>query len=331
MKEKEQQKKTHHKPKENSFKKISQRKILSFWRVCSYGLESFVRNSWLSVAATAVMIITLMIILSACVIQSISTSTIEQLRKKVDMSIYLSPDTDKVAVNSILVELKKLKTVVSVKFISSDAARQQIAKENAGSVAILEAIKEATNKTPATVKVVIKDINDTSELQNFVNTNSVIKDHISTDYKPSFAGERKQSIQVIGQAVSFTQKAAIAAGTLFVVISSLIIFNTIQMAIFNRKEEIQMMKLIGANISFIRGPFLIESIFYGVIAAVIASGLGIFFLTQSRDILSKYLYVDPTIDFVMAYALPVTLCMMLLGSVIGVISSLLATRRYLKI
>lgn len=330
MKEKDK-KPNHHKKEGNTIKRRFNRRLLAHWRVWRYGMESFFRNSWLSVAATAVMAITLMIIFSAFVIQGISNNTIDQLRQKVDMSIYLQPSTSEKEIETIISDISKLKSVKSTKYVSSAMAREQIAKENADNATILEALKEATNKTPTTIKVVIEDINNTSELEDYVNNNELVKKHISADYKPSFAGDRRQSIQAIGRAVGFAQKAAVAAGTLFVVISSLIIFNTIQMAIFNRKEEIQMMKLIGADKSFIRGPFLVESIFYGVIAAVIATGLSIFALFQIRPTLEKYFYLEPTIVFVTTYALPITFCMIVAGAIIGVTSSLLATRRYLKI
>lgn len=319
------------KPKDKQPKKRTNRRLLSFYRVCRYGMENFFRNSWLSVAATAVMVITLLIIFSSFIIQSVSSSTVDQLRDKVDISIYLKPETDQATADNVIAELKKLDSVKSVSYVSSADAREQIAQENSSNSAVLEAIKEATNKTPATVKVVVKDINDTSELEKAVTENTVIKDNLSPDYKPSFAGDRRQSIKSIGSAVGFAQKAAIGASILFVVISSLIIFNTIQMAIFNRKDEIQMMKLIGAGKGFIRGPFLIESVFYGIIAAVIASGLGMFILYQVKGVLSSYFYVDPTIDFVTTYAVLITLVMMVIGSIIGIISSYLATRRYLKL
>jgi len=112
----------------------------------------------------------------------------------------------------------------------------------------------------------------------------------------------------------------------------LIIFNTIRMAIFNRKEEIQMMKLIGADKSFIRGPFVVEAIVYGFIAAIIATGLGVALLYGSAETLKSYqISVQPTIDIVTFYIGFVLLGMILTGAIIGVISSLLATRRYLKL
>jgi len=318
--------------KEVAKQKRKNRRLLTFYRVIGYGTDSFIRNSWLSVAATAVMTITLLIIFTTFVAQNILNDTIRDLRDKVDMSIYLKTDTTDKVGDDLINELEKLASVRSVTYISAEDARQQIIDKNKDNNDVLEAIKEATNKNPATLRVVVENINDTSELQGFVDNNQLLKEHINPDYKPSFAGERRNTIESIGRAVSFAQKLGIAAGMVFVIISSLIIFNTIRMAIFNRKEEIQMMKLIGANKSFIRGPFLVESIIYGVIAAIIADGLGIWAVYSIANTLSSYqITIQPTVELVSVYAVFVLGGMILIGSIIGIISSLLATHRYLKI
>ena len=117
------------------------------------------------------------------------------------------------------------------------------------------------------------------------------------------------------------------------VISSLIVFNTIRMAIFNRKSEIEMMKLIGADKSFIRGPFLVEAMAYGCIAAIIATGVGAgVFTAMISDKLQAYgIAAAATSQFLINNLAFVLLGMMLLGSLIGIVSSTLATRRYLKL
>jgi cell division transport system permease protein len=284
------------------------------------------------VAATAVMTITLLIIFTTFVAQNILTNTIGDLRNKVDMSIYLKTETTDQQGEDLKNELLKLSSVKKVTFISAAEAKAKIIDENKDNNDVLDAIKEATNKNPATLRVVIQNIEDPSELQEFVDNNVMVKEYLNPDYPPSFAGDRRNTIESIGNAVNFAQKLGIAAGAVFVVISSLIIFNTIRMAIFNRKEEIQMMKLIGADKSFIRGPFIIESIMYGFIAALIADGLGIWGLYSVADKLSSYqITVTPTTELVTIYAAPVLLGMILIGSIIGIISSLLATHKYLKL
>lgn len=312
--------------------KRNRRRLLTFWRVIRYGTDSFIRNSWLSVAATAVMTITLLIIFSTFIMQNVVTDTIGELRNKVDMSIYLKTDTPDKIGTDLIAELKKLSSVRSVTFINAKEARAQTAKGNSNDPKVLEAINEATNKLPATLRVVVNDINNTSQLQKFVDENTLLKKYLNPDYKPSFAGERRKTIESIGRAVSFAQKVGIVAGSVFVIISSLIIFNTIRMAIFNRREEIQMMKLIGADQSFIRGPFIVEAIIYGFIAAFIATGLGMWALyASSKTLLSYQISIQPTINLMTNFVALVLLCMIGIGAVIGIISSLLATRRYLKL
>ncbi len=116
-----------------------------------------------------------------------------------------------------------------------------------------------------------------------------------------------------------------------ITISSLVVFNTIRMAIFNRKRN-SMMKLIGADKGFIRGPFIVEAIVYGFIAAVIAMGLGVSGLMLSRVKLETYgIQIESTMHIIIAYAPFVLLGLIVIGAIIGIISSLLATRRYLKI
>lgn len=312
--------------------KKSRRKWLTFVRMCRYGINNFSRNTWLTIAATAVMTITLLIIFTAVAARSILIETVGELRDKVDMSIYLKTETTDDQADVIITDLKKLSSVRSVSFISAAEAREIIAQENKNDIQYLDALKEATNKNPGILRIKIQDINDTTQLSTFVDTNDNLKKYISPSIAPSFAGERKASIEAIGRAVGFAEQVGIIASLIFVSISSLIIFNTIRMAIFNRKEEIQMMKLIGADKSFIRGPFVVEAIVYGFIAAIIATGLGVALLYGSAETLKSYqISVQPTIDIVTFYIGFVLLGMILTGAIIGVISSLLATRRYLKL
>jgi cell division transport system permease protein len=312
--------------------KQNRRKWLTFVRMCRYGINNFSRNAWLTIAATAVMTITLLIIFIAVASRTVLTGTVNQLTDKVDMSIYLKTDTTDKQANELVQSITKLSSVRSVTYVSAAEARDQIAQANKNDVKYLEAIKEATNLNPAILRVIVKDINDTSQLSDFVANNQLLKDTLDTARPPSFAGERKASIATIGRAINFAQQVGVAASLIFVAISSLIIFNTIRMAIFNRKEEIQMMKLIGADQSFIRGPFIVEAIVYGFIAAVLASVIGYGLLFASAPTLASYqIAIQPTIDFATFYMAFVVLAMIATGALIGVISSLLATRRYLKL
>lgn len=312
--------------------KHARRQWVTFWRMCRYGINNFTRNAWLTLAATAIMTITLLTIFAGVVSQKVFTDTVEQLRDEVKMSIYLSTGTEADEAEAVRQELESLESVISVGIESPEDARENFIEQSVDSPESLEAVKEATNQFPWTLSIKVENINDTSELSKFVDENETLAAVIDKNRDPSFEGDRRSAIETIGNAADFAQRASIIAIAVFVVISMLIIFNTIRMAIFNRREEIQMMKLIGAESSFIRGPFLVEAIVYGFFAALIASGIGYALVIFGEPTLtSAGISMSGTVTMLTLYAGFVLLGMILIGAFIGVVSSLLATRRYLKI
>lgn len=315
-----------------SQQKRHRRQWITFWRMCRYGVNNFTRNAWLTIAATAVMTITLFVVFVSVVAHNVLIDTVDQLRDKVTMSIYLKTDTEQDDVDAVVAEVRKLDSVTEVTVKSPEQAREDFVQDNREDTGTLDAVKEATNKFPWTLTIRVIDINDTSELATLVAENEIVVAHIDPDREASFAGNRRNAIESIGRAASFAQQAGIVMSAVFVGISMLIIFNTIRMAIFNRREEIQMMKLIGAEKSFIRGPFLVEAIVYGFFAAIIATVLGFGLMVLATPALESYeIAIQGTQNLITFYAGFVLLAMIVIGAIIGVISSLLATRRYLKI
>ena len=183
---------------------------------------------------------------------------------------------------------------------------------------------------PASLRASLRDLNDQRALVEFTKNDELYKKHKDPTKEPSFIGDRREAINAIGDWVRFASIAGSIATVVFVVISSLVVFNTIRMAIFNRKDEIQMMKLIGADRGFIRGPFIVEAVMYGFIAALVASGVG-YVLFSAHDKLAVRLPMDNLMSISTTYAGLVVLAMIMIGAVIGIVSSLIATRKYLKL
>jgi cell division transport system permease protein len=309
------------------------RRWLTFVRMCRYGVNNFSRNAWLTVAATAVMTITLLIVFSTLAARNVLTATVDDLRSKVDVSIYLKSGIKSSQVVTLTQKLYSVSNVSKVRYISADEAKQAYARQNSTDPAQLAIISELPNNPfPASLRVSVKDLNKMKQVETFVTTDSDFITLVNPQRKPSFAGERREIITNIGRWVEFADRVGIASSTVFIVMSVLIIFNTIRMAIFNRKEEIQMMKLIGADRNFIRGPFMVEGIMYGFIAAIIATILGWVGLRAFEPQLTSYgIVVQPTLDAIVVYIPIILVGMIALGAFIGVISSLFAVRRYLKV
>jgi len=311
--------------------KRTRRKWITFLRMCRYGANNFTRNAWLTIAATAVMTITLFVIFVSVVSQHVMNSTLDTIRDRVTMSIYLNNETSQEDVDTVVGEVEKLGSVSSVEIQSPEEAREDFVNQNKNDNDTLDAVKEATNRFPWTLSIRVVDINNTSELASLVENNEAVKEHVDPNREPSFAGPRREAIEKIASTASFAQQVGIIVSVVFVAISTLIIFNTIRMAIFNRREEIQMMKLIGAESSFIRGPFIVEAVVYGFFAAILASAIGFgLFIFAAPSLQAADIAVGATEDALMVYAGFVLLAMIVIGAIIGIISSLLATHRYLK-
>jgi cell division transport system permease protein len=306
-------------------------RFVTFMRILKYGMSSFSRNAWLSVASLAVMLVTLTIICLSLVSRDVMMNTVADIRDKIDMSIYVKPDTSEKDVEKIKADLEKLSTVKSVKYVSPDEAKEEYARDNVHDANTSAVLNKAKNNFQGTFNIKIVDIDNTSQLEKFVRENATLKKAISERYKPSFATDRKAAIDNIARTVSFAEKVGLLAAAVFVAIAALMIFNTIRMSIHNRREEIYMMRLIGADKGFIRGPFVVEAVVTGVIAAILATGLIYSILFMATDKLEAYgVAVQPTLNFMVAFAWLVILAMLAVGSLIGVVSSVLATHKYLK-
>ena len=155
-------KKTNANAKAMQRNKMKQRRTLAFVRMLRYGVNNFSRNAWLTVAATAVMSVTLLIIFVTVAAQRILVNTTETITQKANISIYLKGSVPEKTVNELTDKIKKLDNVTGVTYISAEQARHEQAQRYKDNVEALEAIREASNELPATLQVSVKDLNNYS-------------------------------------------------------------------------------------------------------------------------------------------------------------------------
>lgn len=301
-------------------------------RIAQYGFYTFRRNAWLSTAATAVMTVTLLIITISFMMRMVFADTIGFIEQRIDVSIYLADDITEEQRKRLTGAIRDVPIVTNIEYVSKEEARESFAQANRTELETLEALREVQdNPFPASLRISTSDPSELSTVTD-VAAREEFKDLQSAP--PSNAGERKEAIQQLAGWSNTFEVGSLAASIVFVVISVLIIFNTIRMAIYNRRDEIQMMRLIGADPSFIRGPFIVEAALYGVAAAVIAATLvyalmytqtGLFSAYQAQDI-----QVLATVSIFKNLPWLVIPVMMVVGIAIGVFSSFLAMRRYLR-
>jgi len=314
-------------------RKGMRRKWITITRICRYGLANFARNAWLTTAATAVMTVTLTIILATFVLHLVFDDTLAEIRQKIDISIYLNDSLTSNQRKEFEDAIHKVPNVTTIDYVSKSQARQDYITQNSGDTQQLEALSVLgeSNPFPASLKVHVSNTDHLEDIAKLVNEEKW-QAYQATGKKASISGSRKEAIENIARAASFSEIAGFAVSGLFLVLSIMVIFNTIRMAIFNRRDEIEIMKLIGAEKSFIRGPFIVEACLYGIFAAVVAIALMYSaLLAAGPGINSAGITIDPTIKFFGDYPVLIFLGELLAGILIGIVSSFLAIRRYLKV
>ncbi|MFZ1249099.1 MAG: permease-like cell division protein FtsX [Candidatus Saccharimonadales bacterium] len=307
------------------------RRATTFNRIVRTGVLYFVRNAWLAIAAMAIMIITLTIILFSIIVNATFSNTVQQITSKIDISVYLKDSVSPAQAKEFVSNIEALSNVESVQYLDKNAALRAFIQQNARNTQLLSAVNETNNPLPATIKIKPRDLNKIDQIRQYVTEpewQKLQSDPVSDN------GDRRTTIDKITHATNILRRAGIVAVAVFALISVLIIFNTIQMAIFNRRDELQIMRLLGASTSFIRAPFVVETIIYGVISAVVSMLIiNALFITASSSLQATsfgLLDISYSQQFFQAYYWKLLLMQLTLGILIGAASSVIATRRYLK-
>lgn len=306
-------------------------------RIVKYGAASFTRNIWLSIAATLVMTVTLVILLVTIGASLILTSTAETMQQKIDITVFFQPGTDPEILATMADEMRTDSNVSSVDIASSQDEFDALIEENKDNADLLAAFQDETmyqtmlSTMPATMRIKVYNANDLSSIRNIVETNELFQASLSEDKEPTYDANQAE-IQTINSWATIAKNGGLILGAIFIVISVLVIFNTIRMAIFSRREEIYMMKLVGADTSFIRGPFLIEAQISGIISGLLASTLAyIGFRFIAPNLASYGIDISLVSDLMGTSKLVlVYLGVVGVGILIGTVSARLAMQKYLK-
>jgi cell division transport system permease protein len=306
--------------------------LITLWRIIHTGIVNFMRNVTLAVAAIAVMVVTLTIVLFSLITNATFENTISQITNKISVSVYLKDSTTDAQAKQLVKQLQHHREVQRVVYLDKDDALKNYVEQNKSNQNLITAAATAGNPIPATIQVYPRDLNEIQAIKNILTTSSNQK--LQTPESPSYNGDRKEAIDNITHATNVLRKIGIVTVVVFAVICALIIFNTIQMAIFNRRSEITIMRLLGASTSYIRGPFVVESAIYGLLSAVFsilivnsvflassnalqASSLGLLDIHYANEYFGSHFWQLLTLQIA-------------IGIIIGTVSSIIATHRYLK-
>jgi cell division transport system permease protein len=290
-------------------------------------LKSFWRNSWLSLTGTLVMTITLAIISFFFILSVTVNQTATMLKDKINIVVYFKDEVT----NDQLTEVQKLlqsrPDVQSVVYVSKEEARTRFTEMKHLGDDLSAIFTPDENPLPRSLEIKPKQAEDTEQLFNYLKDPSFTPLFKKISYE-----ENKVVIDRLLKITSFFKTAGLTMSVIFILISFLIIFNTIKLTIFSRRDEIEIMRLVGATDVFVKFPFVVEGMIYGVLATVAASLLVYFSYIFVVPALTSYLGdIDVGLAGFIGGNLPlIILGQLVVGVTLGAFCSWLATRRYVE-
>lgn len=303
-------------------------------RVVKYGTKGFSRNIWLSMAATVVMAITLIILFATVVASVILTNTAQLMKDKIDITIYFKPGLTEETLDSLTEMMESNDNVKSIEVSSSEQEYEKLLEENKDKYNLANLFDGdqdvLMDELNSTMRIKVYDIDNLDSVKAIVEKQEGFAEYVDDKRPPTYDVNRAE-INTITSWASIARTSGIVLAIVFLVISILIIFSTIRMAIFSRREEIYMMKLVGADKSFIRGPFLIEAELCGIIAGVVAGVISYFGFIKLAPKLADYGIDVSSISSIMQsqQVVLVFLIFIAVGVLIGRVSARLAVSKYL--
>lgn len=300
------------------------------WRIIRTAWQGFRRNGWLSFVATFMMMQALLLITLFFSLNVVVNRTIQAVNSRIDVAIFFKEYVPETEILVFQDKINAISQIKSITFISQEQALKNYLTTSQEDASLLEAIGKDTNFLPASLEI---KANDTNRIEETVaqiitlDSNQIISD--TTLQKNQTLIDRLRKINRIISA------ANVGLSIIFVIIALLIIFNTIRITIFTRREEIEIMKLVGATDWYIRWPFIIEGVLYGVVGAVwafIFTWLG--YLVISSNFSQQYLSLGisklSNHSGLLLFS-ELLVLQLVLGILVGGVSSYLSTKRHLRV
>lgn len=303
--------------------------IVGIGRTLKFAASNFWRNLWLSLITVFVMVLTIFSMTLVGGLNIMGREAIEAIQQKVDITILFYTDLDADEVLKARDFLKELDVVSQVVYISPDSALQTFKQDHADDPDILRALEELDeNVFPASLVVRANDIDQYPKILERFSASEYYQYVDRTDFSDS-----KEIIDTIDRIISRLYTIGLSVSLIFIVISIIVMFNTIRVTIYSHREEVGIMKLVGATNWFIRSPFVIESMLIGLIAAAITIALFYALLYVTDPMLTAFFagYDFSLFAYFKTHALQFIGVEFAGAILLSVVSSMVAIGRYLKV
>ena len=242
--------------------------FLSLFRIAKLGFQSFIRNRLLSVAAILVMTTTLLIIYIFAVLNLGLSQFTNTLQGTIDLVVYFKTDALEADISALKQRLSTDGSVKLVTLVSKEEALARLLKDHPEQKRTYDAV--GTNPLPPSLEIKVDPPRDIARVRDIVNSPEYLP--LLSDKKSDSYADTKDTIDKLLGFIKFVKTTGIATSVFFVLVSFLVVFNTVKLTTFTRREEIEIMRLVGATESFVRLPFVFEGSLYAFFGSILATG-----------------------------------------------------------
>lgn len=301
--------------------------LLYFFRE---SLTGFKRNLSAALGSIITIFLSLLIIGIFCICGVIINNVVTSVENQVSITAYVADDASEQDINAVEQYIQELPGVESVDFTTKDQALENFTNSMTSNPDIVAQL-DGENPLPASIDVNLSEAQSVSDIANRILENETFVKICDNPDDPSDSLQYGQkTVDKLFSLTNAIRYIGIGLIVVLVLIAFIFINNTIRLAILARRKEIAIMRLVGASNGFIRGPFLAEGALHAIIGALLAIGvielIRIFALPRVTSALPWLpINVEPT-TFILIYV--TLLCA---GLVIGLLGSVFAMRRYLKV
>jgi cell division transport system permease protein len=302
----------------------------AFRRIIRSGFVGFWRNAYVSLASIFTLTVALFVIGSTMFIDQLLTTSMNTLQSKVDINVYFVPEAPQEEIDRLYGAVKAMPEVEFVSYTSREDALTEYRNENQNNEIAMQALESLDdNPLGASLAIQATDPSHYPKISEFFEEQQASESpQAPTIDKVSYL-DNKDAIDTLSSIINAIEKASFIVMSVLLVAAVLITFNTIRLAIYTAREEISIMRLVGASNMFIRGPFMLQGTMYGFLAGLLAV-IGFYPImlwlgprTEEFFELNLFTYYIDNIFYIL-------FVLMSIGIVLGLISSILAVARYLR-
>ena len=308
---------------------------MSLWlttkRVARYGLIGFVRNGFISLSAILIMTITLFVVSMLFLMSGALKSVLADLTSKVDVTVYFTTSASEEQIQQLQEQVTALPEVASVTYVTRERALEEFQARHQNDQLTMQALQGlGENPLTASLEIRAKETSQYESISKYLDAQQASGQGVGSVIDKVNFTQNKTAIDRLTNIIETSRSLGIAVAFIFGIASVLIVFNTIRLAIYTSREEIGVMNLVGASPWYVRGPFMITGVLYGMVSALIVLVV-LYPLTVWLGPMSEKFFGVFNVYTYYISTLPL-LFIIVCGSgiALGALSSYLAVSRYLN-